>query len=1067
MIPGVSQNLVSLGIALMLFWGAFALFALWKVNGRRTRNAFALLLLLGAFLHGSFVFSKGDGPQNAPRRRTATPTPMSDFSPAQKQARFALSGCSTNAAFDLAMPANAVVHQPWLVRGAASDGFFISSTNAFFRLGTNEVRFARIDSSGMIGFSPRRRDAEPVEMPDSDGDAFLAPLRASLGIVPESNGARAGVAESCVWHAETADGLLVTWQEALADRVPSNAVTFQVELRRTGDFVYRYDIPAGTVVSNFVIGAQNEGGGETALIDDGGLGCTEGHRCATVWDGATEHPLCEHLAPDGILRGPLRFELRWTSLAELDPDDPDCDGDGLSNRDEVCRYHTDPSQSDSDLDGIPDGTEVADDSDPLDPDEDGNGIPDGVSPAVWSSNSLWGDVSGKTNLVLSLDAPIPPTGAATLRLGNLSIPLRTARSWALCIPEGPITPFKLRTVNGAMAALSLAGPPGGAPDPIHLDDPDGVFRVSVPRLLRAGSARGASAGGSGHLCVFDVRFVNWETGEPAPDDECIHDADGVRRLTLQFSNPFHAGVAPTWASPAVSDVPGWTWLCVSDEPGDTDTASVTYSSPQLVCGTKTLTASIHRCQGGHVDWCEACCMYHDADDDSSCPHAAECPAKTNATAECACPIPVIRVSGAGTSLSEIAAVHFPEGKTCCCSADSDAPFARILHIDPNISVTNENGVAIVSDTISGAAGIYAAGHSGTEPSRVDYEIVRHRYDPVTGTSTEETTNRTMKVWALDILHEPISTDQSHGSAVNPCGIVLGHTARFRIEVTPSSFPDNLISWEADPAYRVDFPYGNQGREVIVRGARLGDVILTVQIQGYAGPPPVCNAKVVLETTIPVHAFIICDENGIPSRTESNVQELFTGVNEIYSQVGRHFSITTFTTITNQNWLVVLQQNGRWPKFHSIVNYTNGTEAIEMYFNQTIAGANGLANQNGLLIARSGNSNTVAHELGHVHGFPDIYVTRPESNLVAGSAAKEFLPADWGSGSEEGYYPPGILQSSIIYRLLMYGVGSDSKRDIPLGNIHGLWYPESYSRPIREGLVPLGFFTNGISFPVSQ
>ena len=65
-------------------------------------------------------------------------------------------------------------------------------------------------------------------------------------------------------------------------------------------------------------------------------------------------------------------------------DNPDLDGDGITNSDETTIYGTDPNNPDSDGDGINDGVEVANGSDPLDPcspntnslncDSDGDGI---------------------------------------------------------------------------------------------------------------------------------------------------------------------------------------------------------------------------------------------------------------------------------------------------------------------------------------------------------------------------------------------------------------------------------------------------------------------------------------------------------------------------------------------------------------------------------------------------------------------------------------------------------------------------------------------------------------------
>jgi hypothetical protein len=53
--------------------------------------------------------------------------------------------------------------------------------------------------------------------------------------------------------------------------------------------------------------------------------------------------------------------------AGTDPNNPDTDGDGLSDGDEVNKYHTNPLLPDTDGDGIPDGLEVQTGTNPLDP----------------------------------------------------------------------------------------------------------------------------------------------------------------------------------------------------------------------------------------------------------------------------------------------------------------------------------------------------------------------------------------------------------------------------------------------------------------------------------------------------------------------------------------------------------------------------------------------------------------------------------------------------------------------------------------------------------------------------
>ena len=60
-----------------------------------------------------------------------------------------------------------------------------------------------------------------------------------------------------------------------------------------------------------------------------------------------------------------------------DPYDPDTDGDGLKDGDEVNTYGTAPLKVDTDDDGLDDGDEIYFEDDPLDPDTNGNGILDG------------------------------------------------------------------------------------------------------------------------------------------------------------------------------------------------------------------------------------------------------------------------------------------------------------------------------------------------------------------------------------------------------------------------------------------------------------------------------------------------------------------------------------------------------------------------------------------------------------------------------------------------------------------------------------------------------------------
>lgn len=120
-------------------------------------------------------------------------------------------------------------------------------------------------------------------------------------------------------------------------------------------------VSSGTVV----IQANNDGatGISTVIVVIGGQ---------TVGGIPVSWLLQYHLNPNDPLvamEDPDRDGL--TNLQEFqagtDPTNPDTDGDGLSDGDEVNKYHTNPLLADTDGDKIPDGVEVQTGTNPLDP----------------------------------------------------------------------------------------------------------------------------------------------------------------------------------------------------------------------------------------------------------------------------------------------------------------------------------------------------------------------------------------------------------------------------------------------------------------------------------------------------------------------------------------------------------------------------------------------------------------------------------------------------------------------------------------------------------------------------
>ena len=82
-------------------------------------------------------------------------------------------------------------------------------------------------------------------------------------------------------------------------------------------------------------------------------------------------------------------------LLGTDPKNPDTDGDGLSDGEEVNKYKTDPLKADTDGDGLSDGDEVMKyKTDPLKADSDGDGINDMDELMKYKTDPLKADTDG-------------------------------------------------------------------------------------------------------------------------------------------------------------------------------------------------------------------------------------------------------------------------------------------------------------------------------------------------------------------------------------------------------------------------------------------------------------------------------------------------------------------------------------------------------------------------------------------------------------------------------------------------------------------------------------------------
>ena len=349
---------------------ALARFRRLSPSGRIVAAAFAA----GLWVYGS---TKNDAPNDpASPARTPSRVPASGepadgtprrLSPAQLAAGFVLRRAVPADGLDFEPPSHAVVHGPWLLRGAHRDAFSIASSDAapwMFPFGTNRIRRVTVSSQGVVHLHADACGTGPSPL-------LLAPLRTSLGILPAARHGLlpAGSAPGCFWHAVTDEGgLVLTWLNAALGREAAAPVSVQVELKPSGAFFYRYRLPS---VPDALFGPDLQIG---------------------AWNGACGESLADNAAgldyAQFLARTGGTYALEWHPLDPLDAVLDDRDGDGLSTADELYVYGTDPGCPDTDGDGVADGEEIVRTLDPLVRDFDGDGLADGADPDPAAATSL-------------------------------------------------------------------------------------------------------------------------------------------------------------------------------------------------------------------------------------------------------------------------------------------------------------------------------------------------------------------------------------------------------------------------------------------------------------------------------------------------------------------------------------------------------------------------------------------------------------------------------------------------------------------------------------------------------
>ena len=118
----------------------------------------------------------------------------------------------------------------WLAFGGYKDWFYLGDGGWCFRFGSNLVERVTVFSCGEIASAP------------FGASNRISLLGIPLSIVPAANWHLLTPKRSLFWHAATpSNSLLLTWENALANRDTNQPVTVQAELFPDGAAAFRYD----------------------------------------------------------------------------------------------------------------------------------------------------------------------------------------------------------------------------------------------------------------------------------------------------------------------------------------------------------------------------------------------------------------------------------------------------------------------------------------------------------------------------------------------------------------------------------------------------------------------------------------------------------------------------------------------------------------------------------------------------------------------------------------------------------------------------------------------------------
>ena len=626
MLPDDTHLSTAIGVAVCSLWGLWFLFWLLSASGavrdavawfRQKGGAVRVLAIVSVVCVTLYGGGKGDGgqqhraPRLSPIVQTVNMPPEPSVAP--------VSVWTSNVVFRTEST-NAVELSVFRAIGGTELDEWVESNEPLFCIGTNLISRFCLSASGAISFETTHRPPIGQPLPDTTKLPALCPFRTPLGMIPDGN-LLPDEAVSRVWTDDLpGGGKVVSVENARIDRLADRLLSYQVEMRPTGDFVFRYDFRNALVppATNFVIGAQMGTNGVNALSVLG-----TNLVSSTVWNvngTPVENgvSISDLLCTNGVLETPAVFEIRWRNTTGLDPD-ADSDEDGLTDWEEIFLWGTDPNHADTDGDGIGDGDEIDNGSDPFDADEDGDGVPDGVSGEDWLADPMWSSNApdGANAVTITLNNAIPAGESASLVVGSLCIPLRSPGSWTVGLVPGELYPYRLSVNGNSGANLSIA--PGGsstrANAPRNGPRRGPMDEMSIVLWLdgMGCSFDGLSLGGSGNMAipVLNVQWIDPGDGshEGTPGGVCLHGGDEAVFAPSLRPEPVHG----RWQLQNLTERSGNLVLDVPDL-GVVHTGWATLFTSKIRFGVLQATVSAHRCDSSYSSpYCSICGHYQPDD----------------------------------------------------------------------------------------------------------------------------------------------------------------------------------------------------------------------------------------------------------------------------------------------------------------------------------------------------------------------------------------------------------------------------------------------------------------------